>query len=129
MEYFFDKMKDQMKNNYDFKNRTQDFAVSIIKLVEKLPKKGSTYVIANQILRSATSIGANYRSATRGRSLKEFIAKLGIAEEEADETLYWLEIIQKTNLMAADIISPLWKEANEITAIIVKMKKNAKGRK
>jgi len=118
-----------MKNNYDFKNRTQDFAVSIIKLVEKLPKKGSTYVIANQILRSATSIGANYRSATRGRSLKEFIAKLGIAEEEADETLYWLEIIQKTNLMAADIISPLWKEANEITAIIVKMKKNAKGRK
>ncbi|EAZ81122.1 four helix bundle protein [Algoriphagus machipongonensis] len=81
----------------ELKKRTKAFAVSIIEMTETLPRKNSTFPITNQIIRSSTSIGANYRAPLRGRSKAEFIAKLGVVVEESDETLYWLEIIAKSN--------------------------------
>jgi four helix bundle protein len=89
-----------------------------------LPRKKSTFPICNQIIKSATSVGANYRSALRGRSKAEFIAKLGIVEEEADETLYWLE--KESGLNNSTIIDPLWKEGNELLSIFIAMIKTAK---
>jgi len=110
----------------ELKKRTKDFAIAVIAMTEELPRKNSTFAITNQIIRSSTSIGANYRSALRGRSKAEFIAKLGIVVEESDETLYWLEIIQESNLSNSDRIKDLWKEGNELTAIFVSMLKTAK---
>jgi four helix bundle protein len=113
-------MKDELKK------RTKEFAVAIIKMTEELPRKNSTFAITNQIIRSSTSVGANYRAALRGRSKAEFIAKLGIVVEEADESVYWLEIIQESNLATEELIKNLWKEANELTAIFVSMLKTSK---
>lgn len=110
----------------EIKHRSKLFALSIIKMTEGLPRKNSTFPICNQIIKSATSIGANYRSALRGRSKAEFIAKLGIVEEEADETLYWLEIIVESELSDSKIIDPLWKEGNELLSIFIAMIKTAK---
>ena len=110
----------------EIKFRSKLFALAIIKMTEDLPRKNSTFPICNQIIKSATSIGANYRSALRGRSKAEFIAKLGIVEEEADETLYWLEIIKESGLADSKIIDPLWKEGNELLSIFIAMIKTAK---
>lgn len=101
------------------KIRFKRFAVSIIHFCEGLPKKNSTFTLTNQIIRSSTSMGANYRAALRGRSKAEFLSKLGIVEEEADETLYWLELIKDTGLGNSTEIDPLWKECNELLSIIV----------
>ncbi|MBN7818106.1 four helix bundle protein [Algoriphagus pacificus] len=113
-------MKDELKK------RTKTFAVAIIKMTETLPRRNSTTPVSNQIIRSSTSVGANYRAALRGRSKADFIAKLGIVVEESDETLYWLEIIVESELANKDQIAPLWKEGNELTSIFVKMLKTAK---
>ena len=113
----------------ELKKRTKAFAIAIIKMTETLPKKTSAFVLAKQIIRSSTSIGANYRAALRGRSRAEFIAKLGIVEEEADETMYWLELIVGTELLDKETIAPLWREANELTAIFTSMGKTAKKNK
>ncbi len=110
----------------EIKFRSKLFALAVIKMTEGLPRKNSTFPICNQIIKSATSIGANYRSALRGRSKAEFIAKLGIVEEEADETLYWLEIIKESGLGDSKIIDPLWKEGNELLSIFIAMIKTAK---
>ena len=110
----------------ELKLRSKLFALAIIKMTEELPRKNSTFPICNQIIKAATSIGANYRSALRGRSKAEFIAKLGIVEEEADETLYWLEIIKESGLGNSKIIDPLWKEGNELVSIFIAMIKTAK---
>jgi four helix bundle protein len=77
----------------DLMKRTKTFALEIIRLVGKLPKTQTAYVLGNQLLRCSTSVGANYRAARRGRSRAEFIAKMGIVEEEADEAVYWLELL------------------------------------
>ncbi|MFT7344494.1 MAG: four helix bundle protein [Lentimonas sp.] len=100
----------------NLKSRTKEFSLSIINLVEKMNYSITNKVIANQLLRSATSVGANYRAATRARSDREFIAKLRIVLEEADETCFWLEIIESKKWM--DVKNEL-KEANELTAIFV----------
>lgn len=110
----------------ELKLRSKHFALAVIKMTEELPRKNSTFPICNQIIKSATSVGANYRSALRGRSKVEFIAKLGIVEEEADETLYWLEIIKESGLADSEIIDPLWKEGNELLSIFIAMIKTAK---
>ncbi len=110
----------------EIKLRSKLFALAIIKMTEELPRKNSTFPICNQIIKSATSIGANYRSALRGRSKAEFIAKLGIVEEEADETLYWLEIIKESGLGDSKVIDPLWKEGNELLSIFIAMIKTTK---
>ncbi len=110
----------------EIKLRSKLFALAVIKMTEELPRKNSTFPICNQIIKSATSVGANYRSALRGRSKAEFIAKLGIVEEEADETLYWLEIIKESGLADSKVIDPLWKEGNELLSIFIAMIKTAK---
>ena len=102
----------------DLKLRTKQFALRVMKLIEALPVNQSGRVIGNQLIRSATSIGANYRSACRGRSKAEFIAKLGISLEEADESAYWLEFIIDGNLLKSELVEPLLNEANELTAIL-----------
>ena len=84
-----------------------------------MPKGQTSRVIENQLLRSATSVGANYRAARRGRSPAEFRSKLGIVEEEADESIYWLELIVESGLMKEDRLVDLMQEANEILAMII----------
>ena len=110
----------------DFKKRTMEFAVNVINFVDNLPKKSIINIIGNQLVRSATSVGANYRAVCRARSTADFISKLGIVEEEADETMYWLEILAKTSKIDEIDIGKLKKEANEITAIVVASLKTAK---
>lgn len=110
------------------KSRSKAFAIAIIKMVESLPKRNATYIISNQIVKSSTSIGANYRAALRGRSKAEFIAKLGIVEEEADETLYWLEILKEGGIASSEIIDPLCKECNELLSIFIATIKTTKAK-
>jgi four helix bundle protein len=99
------------------KKRTKEFALRVIKLVDSLPRKPSGEVLGKQLLRSATSVGANYRGACRGRSEAEFVAKLGIVIEEADESEYWMELISDGGLMTEPRVAPLRKEASELVAI------------
>ena len=103
----------------ELKIRTKSFALRILKLVEALPNSKSGRIIASQIGRAGTSVGANYRAACRGRSKAEFIAKLGIVEEEADECVYWLEIIEDGKVLPVRKIVSLKQEAEEILAITV----------
>ncbi len=113
-------------NQDDLKKRTKQLGLRVIKLVESLPNTKSGRVIGNQILRSATSVGANYRAACRGRSKAEFIAKVGISIEEADETMYWLEMLIEGGIMPEDKLSALHKEADEIVAILTASVKTAR---
>ncbi len=109
------------------KQRTKKFSVDIINLTKELPQIRPANVICNQILRSATSVGANYRSACRARSKADFISKMTIVEEEADETLYWLELLIETGLIKnGSAVQKLLKEADELTAIFVSSVKTAR---
>jgi four helix bundle protein len=105
--------------------RTKQFALRIMKLVGALPKSIQGRAIANQLMRSGTSVAANYRAACRSRSKAEFIAKLGTVEEEADETAFWLELIIEGSLLTTAQIQPLLIEAGEIVAITAASKKTA----
>ena len=105
--------------NNNLRKRTFNFALGIISIVELLQKTTATNVISYQIIKSGTSVGANYRAAKRARSDREFVAKINIVLEEVDETLYWLEIIKAKNLIKTDDIDKNLKEANELTAIFV----------
>ena len=113
----------------DLLARTKKFALRVIKLVDALPKTLAGRTIGSQLIRSATSVSANYRAACRGRSKPEFIAKLGIVEEEADECCHWLEMIIEAELLEERLVVDLLREANEITAIMVASKRTARGRK
>jgi four helix bundle protein len=99
--------------------RTKSFALRVVRLVESLPKGRVGDVIGRQLLRAATSVGANYRAARRARSAAEFRAKLGIVEEEADECAYWLELIAEAQLVQPHRLEGLHQEANELLAMIV----------
>ena len=105
-------------NAQDLKDRTKGFALRVMRLVDALPNTPKGRAIASQLVRSGTSVAANYRSACRGRSHAEFISKIGVAEEEADETVLWLELIVEDELLPGKKIAPLLKEANELTAIM-----------
>ena len=105
-------------NAQDLKERTKQFALRVMRLVDALPNTPKGRAIASQLVRSGTSVAANYRAACRGRSKAEFIAKVGIAEEEADETALWLELITDDKLLPEKKVAPLLKEANEVTAIM-----------
>jgi four helix bundle protein len=105
--------------NYDLKKRTKEFAKSIIDLCRALPDNREGRRIGDQIFRSGTSVGANYRSACRGRSKPDFSNKLGIVLEEADETLYWLEIIDEKDILKGPLVIQLLREANELVSIFV----------
>src|SRR5690606_1115432 len=101
------------------KKRTKGIGLEIIDLVNELPRNQSAKIISSQILRSATSIGANYRAACRAKSTADFINKLKIVEEESDETHYWPELLEESGLVKADRVSKIKTEVDEITAIIV----------
>jgi four helix bundle protein len=109
-------------------DRTKTFALRVIKLVNALPANTAGRTIGGQLLRSGTSVAANYRAACRGRSKAEFIAKLGIVEEEADESCLWLELIIESKLMEEKLALPLLKEAHELTAIMAASKMSARRR-
>ncbi|MFP4106821.1 MAG: four helix bundle protein [Phycisphaerae bacterium] len=110
------------------KARTKAFAIRIVKMAERLPRTHAGNAISRQIIRSATSVAANYRAACRGRSRAEFAAKLGIAEEEADETLFWLEMIGEAGLLRSEQLSSLMAEADELVAIMTASAKTARRR-
>jgi four helix bundle protein len=109
----------------ELKQRTKQFALKVIKLVGLLPRSIESQVIGKQLIRSATSVGANYRAACRSRSKAEFIAKLGIVEEEADESAYWLELIIEGGFLEPRNVEPMLREANEIVAIMAASRKSA----
>ncbi len=113
----------------NLKDRTKQFALRVIRLVEALPKGKSTDVIGKQLLRSGTSVAANYRAACRAKSSADFIAKMGTVEEEADECIFWMELLVESKLVARDPLRDLMKEADEILAIIVSSIKTARRKK
>lgn len=110
----------------DLKARTKVFALNIIKLVKSMPEDRIGRVLGNQILRSRTSVAANYRSACKARSKADFISKITVVEEEADETTLWLELIMESETLINDFIKLLHKESNELTAIFTSSGKTAK---
>jgi four helix bundle protein len=111
----------------ELKARTKEFALRVIRLVDALPNTVKGRAIANQITRSATSIVANYRAACRARSRAEFIAKIGVVVEGADETAFWLELIIDSNVRGKTQIEPLLKEPSELVAIMAASRKSAIG--
>jgi four helix bundle protein len=113
----------------DLKQRTKEFALRIIELVESLPRGKITDVIGKQLLRSGTSVGANYRSACRAKSTADFISKMGTVEEEADESIYWMELLIESGLISKDEVDGLLDEADQIVAIIVSSIRTARRRK
>ena len=108
-----------MNATHDLKNRTRAFALRVVRLVESLPRTRTADVMGKQLLRCGTPVGANYRAACRGRSRKEFIAKLGIVEEEADESIYWLELIADAGLLDRERLQPLLDEADALLSITI----------
>jgi len=111
----------------DLKARTKQFALRVMKMVDALPRTIQGRTIAKQIIRSATSVAANYRAACRARSRAEFIAKIGVVEEEADESCFWLELIIDSGLLTEERIHPLLSEAGELVAIMAASRKSAIG--
>lgn len=112
-----------------FKIRTKEFALNIIKLIKEIPSDKIADVLNKQLLRSSTSVAANYRAACRSRSHAEFISKIGIVEEEADESTFWLELISESNTHNSDSLQVLLKESKELTAIFTSSGKTAKANK
>jgi four helix bundle protein len=108
--------------------RTRSFALSVIRYSARLPRKMETQIIARQLMRSATSVGANYRAACRAKSRPDFIAKMSIVEEEADESLYWLDLLGELSPRPDDSLLCLKREASELVAIAVASKKTARSR-
>lgn len=106
-------------NSQELKVRTKAFALRVIKMSTAMPRTIAADVLSKQVVRSATSVAANYRAACRARSHRDFLAKLGVVEEEADETLLWLELITEAGLLSPRKTAALRAEANELTAIIV----------
>jgi four helix bundle protein len=110
----------------DLKKRAKESALRILKLVDALPKTTAGRALASQIVRSGTSVSANYRAACRARSTADFIARMGIVEEEADETLFWLELLEESELVTAAKLTAIKQEANELIAITVASIKTAR---
>jgi len=108
--------------------RTKRFALRIIRLYRFLPKSPEAQILGRQLLRAGTSVGANYRAAGRARSRAEFIAKIGIVVEEADETIFWLECLVESGIVKAAALEPLLREANELVAIFAASQRTARGK-
>ncbi len=118
----------RMKNEEkDLAERTKKFARRIIRLFVALPREPVAQVLGKQALRSGTSVGANYREADRARSKAEFVSKIGDCLKEADETLYWLELLSDEKIVATSRLAPLIQEANELISILVTISKRARG--
>jgi four helix bundle protein len=106
-------------NAESFKKRTQAYALRVIHVVDSLPKTQTGRVIGNQLLRSGTSVGANYRAAARAKSRADFVSKMGTVEEECDESLYWMELLIESGMVDAGRLADLMTEGNEILAMVV----------
>jgi four helix bundle protein len=107
------------ESGLELKKRTKDFALRVIRLVTSLPRSLVSDVIGKQLLRAGTAVGANYRAACRARSAAEFRAKLGIVEEEADESAYWIELLTEAGIVRPEMLEGLHGEANELVAIMI----------
>ena len=116
-----------MRSDLDLRDRTKRFAGRILKLYRPLPNSEEARILGKQILRSGTSIGANYRAACRARSRAEFVAKLGIVLEEADESAFWLELMQVADVFLEAKLHDLLEEVNELMAIFVTSIRTSKG--
>src|SRR6266436_5342705 len=115
-----------MNKSAELQQRTKNFALRVLKLIEHLPNSIGGRILANQLARSGTSVGANYRAACRARSRAEFASKLGtVAEEDADESLYWLELIHDGKFIAQNRLASLMSEADELTAIFTSGRRSA----
>jgi four helix bundle protein len=108
---------EQAENDGDLRGRTQQFALRIIRLCERLPHRPAARVIGNQLFRSGTSVGANYGAVRRARSDADFTSKLGIVLEEADESVYWLELLATSGVVPQEKLAPLLNEAEQLDAI------------
>lgn len=106
-------------SNENLKLRTKQFALRVIKLVESWPRDLTSNILGRQLLRSGTSVGANYRAACRSKSAADFVSKMGTVEEEADESGYWMELLVDSGKIKSAKISALMQEASELTAIAV----------
>jgi four helix bundle protein len=113
-------------NEHELKARTKQFGLRVMNLVNALPKTTAGRALGNQLIRSGTSVGSNYRAAYRGRSKAEFIAKIGTVAEEADESAFWMELIMEGGLLNQEIVLPLHTEAEELTAIFTASGRTAK---
>jgi len=119
-------MKSQSKEGRDLRERTKAFAILVIRMFSSLPKTTESQVLGKQVLRSGTSVGANYREAYRSRSKAEFIAKLGDCLKELDESSYWFELLVETEIVAPTKLEPLQKECDELQAIFTTIVKKCK---
>ena len=115
-------------NEVQLKKRTREFAKNVIQLCRNLPTNREGRLIGNQLFRSGTSVAANYRAACRGRSKAEFVSKLAIVEEEADETMFWLELIKEMEISKDPLVDDLINESDEIVAIMVSSIRTTKKR-
>ncbi len=111
----------------DLRNRSKTFAYRVIKLFQRLPKTTEAQVIGKQLLRSGTSVAANYRAAARARSHAEFVSKIGIVVEEADESVFWLECLSDNGIVRVELLADILREANELLAIFAASQRTAKG--
>ena len=120
-------MKDEKEQPaFDLRVRTKDFALRIVRMFIALPKTEEARVLGKQVLRSGTSVGANYREAHRSRSKAEFVAKVGDCLKELDETSYWLELITESKIVPAAKLSALQDECSQLLAILTTISKKAK---
>ncbi|HET9523136.1 MAG TPA: four helix bundle protein [Terrimicrobiaceae bacterium] len=117
-----------MRDDHDHRERTKEFALRIIRLFSAVPKTVEARVLGKQLLRSGTSVGANYREAYRARSKSEFIAKCGDSLRELEESAYWLELLVEGGIMPSDKLQPLRNECDELTAIFVTIVKQTRDR-
>ena len=108
------------------RDRTKKFAVRILRLVQSLPRTDAARTLGRQLVRSGTAIGANYRAAGRGRSRAEFAAKMGVVLEEADETVYWLELLVEANIVPARRMAEIIQEANELVRVFAAARRTLK---
>ena len=115
-----------MIKDKDLKERTKQFALKIIKLVASLPRTREADIIGRQLLKAGTSIGANYREANRARSKAEFRSKIGIVEQESDESLFWLELLKESGIAKGKLLDELLVEADELVAIFTTIGKKSK---
>ncbi len=120
-------MESATENKRLLLSRTRKFALAIIRTCEGLPKGKTAGVIGRQLIRCGTSVGANYRAACRGKSNRDFIAKMGIVEEEIDESIYWLDMLIETKLITKEKGNVAIKEAEEILSMVVASIKTARG--
>jgi len=119
--------REEMKR--EMKRRTKEFALRVIRLVQSLPKGQMADVLGKQLLRSGTSVGANYRAACRAKSRADFISKMGIVEEEADESMYWMELLIESGLVQHDRVADLLNEADQLIAMTVSSIQTARSNK